>query len=380
MKLSSEKLKGVLPKLSTIKEHMNNHIIVYAIIGLTLVFVAVAIMFGLSKKNLKKTDTKAMNKGLTKVPVKLGSFSIHDGKYDHNLRDYYIMSSYNSCCNGDFNNSYVDYEPLKMVIRRGARVLDFEVYSVNDETVIAAGPTDNYYMKGTYNSLPFSEVMAKVNSYAFSHGTCPNAEDPLFLHFRIKSKKPHVYEDMTKAFYQHFGSKKLGKEFSYESYGENLGTVPLKTLRNKVIVMCDRSNNMFQNTSFNEYVNISSGSHFLRKLRNYDIQYTHNYKSLIESNKKNMVISMPDLSNDSTNMNVLLHFKYGCQMPCMNFQNMDANLEYYLEHFNKTGSAFVLKPKELRYIPVMMKEPTSQDPKLSYARKVIKKPYFKHEI
>jgi hypothetical protein len=369
-----------LPKYDAIKQHLNNNGIVYAILGLAIVVVIISIVFGFSKMNLNKTDNKAMSKGLERVPVKIGSFSTHDGNYEHKLRDYYVMSSYNSCCNGDFNNSYVDYEPLKMVIRRGARVLDFEVYSVNDETVIAAGPTDNYYMKGTYNSLPFAEVMSKVNSYAFSHGTCPNAEDPLFLHFRIKSKKPHVYEDMTKSIYQTFLHRKLGNEYSYESHGENLGLVPLKDLRGKVVIMCSRANNMFEKTPLNEYVNIASGSQFLRELRNYDVQYTHNFKDLIETNKKNMVISMPDLSNDSTNMQVLLHFKYGCQMPCMNFQNMDSNLEYYLEYFNKTGSAFVLKPKELRYIPVMMKEPTPQDPKLSYARRVIKKPYFKHEI
>lgn len=369
-----------LPKYEELKQHLNSNGIVYAIFGIGIALIILVIVFSFSKMKLKDSDNKSMSSGLQKVPVKIGSFSVHDGKYGHNLRDYYVMSSYNSCCNGNFNNSYVDYEPLKMVIRRGARVLDFEIYSVEDKTVIAAGPTDNYYMKGTYNSLPFADVMTKVNSYAFSHGTCPNADDPLFLHFRIKSKKPHVYDDMTKSLYQTFAHRKLGNEYSYESHGENLGLVPLQELRGKVIIMCSRANNMFEKTPLNEYVNIASGSEFLRELRNYDVQYTHNYKDLIETNKKNMAISMPDLSNSDSNMPVLTHIKYGCQMPCMNFQNMDSNLQFYLEYFNKVGSAFVLKPDELRYIPVRMKTPTQQDPKLSYARRVIKKPYFKHEI
>ena len=75
--------------------------------------------------------------------------------------------------------------------------------------------------------------MNMVNSYAFSHGTCANANDPLFLHFRIKSKKPHVYDDMTKTFYQTFKNRKLGNEYSYESQGENLGLVPIKDLQGK---------------------------------------------------------------------------------------------------------------------------------------------------
>ena len=90
--------------------------------------------------------------------------------------------------------------------------------------------------------------------------------------------------------------------------------------------MCSRENNMFATTPLNEFVNIASGSQFLRELRNYDVQYTHNYNELIDSNKKNMAITMPDLAPTDVNMPVSLHLKYGCQMPCMNFQNNDSNL------------------------------------------------------
>jgi len=370
-----------LPKIpDAVKQHLNNHGVLYFVLALCVIIVIIASLYGISKSQLKGTNNKNMSKHLESVPVKIGNFNVNDGNYHHNVRDYYIMSSYNSCCGGNFINSYVDYEPLKMVIRRGARVLDFEIYSVDNKTVVAASPTENFYTKGTYNSLPFDEVMDMVNSYAFSHGTCPNANDPLFLHFRIKSKKPHVYDDMTKALYQTFKHRKLGNEYSYESNGENFGLVPLKDIQGKVVFMCSRANNMFEKTPLNEYINIASGSEFLREMRNYDIEYTHNSKDLIQTNKKNMVISMPDLNPTDKNMPVLIHFKYGCQMPCMNFQNMDTNLQYYLEYFNKKGSAFALKPAELRYIPVEMKQPTPQDPKLSYARRVIKKPYFKHEI
>ena len=287
--------------------------------------------FTLSKANKLNNNNVVMSQTLDAIPVTLSSFNDNDGNYHHNLRDYYIMSSYNSCCGGNFQNSFVDYKPLKMVIARGARVLDFEVYSVKNKTVIAASDSDNYYQKGTYNSLPFADVMNKIDVYAFSGSTCPNPNDPLFLHFRIKSKQPHVYTDMTKALYQTFVNKKLGKEYAYEYGGENLGLVPLKDLKGKVIIMCSRENNMFETTPLNEYVNITSGSQFLRELRNYDVQYTHNFNELIDSNKKNMAITMPDLAPTDANMPVSLHLKYGCQMPCMNFQNVDSNLQYYLK-------------------------------------------------
>ena len=82
---------------------------------ITVIFIS---MYSISKKHLKGTNNSNMSKSLDTIPVKISSFNTNDGNYQHNLRDYYIMSSYNSCCGGNFTNSYVDYEPLKMVIRR----------------------------------------------------------------------------------------------------------------------------------------------------------------------------------------------------------------------------------------------------------------------
>ena len=106
------------------------------------------------------------------------------------LRDYYIASSYNSCCAGDFQDGYVSLPPLREVIRQGARVLDFALYQVDNDVVVGAGPTDSDNIKGTYNSLPLGGndgILNTINKYAFSH-PCPNPTDPLFINFRIKSR------------------------------------------------------------------------------------------------------------------------------------------------------------------------------------------------
>ena len=101
----------------------------------------------------------------------------------------------------DFQDDYVSLVPLKEVIFHGARVLDFEVFSVDDAIVVAASPNDSFYIKGTYNSLPLGGpkgVLSYVNSHAFAGGTCPNPEDPLFIHLRIKSDKKNIYDKLTK--------------------------------------------------------------------------------------------------------------------------------------------------------------------------------------
>lgn len=359
----------------------NPKVLGYIVLGIVIVALIVGyVIFTNNVKSGKNKGTTSMTSSLKNYPNRINNFSSSDERYTHNLRDYYIMSSYNSCCNSDFQGTHVDKNALLEVIKRGARVLDFEIYSVNGKTVIAASPNQSIYQKGTYNSLPFSETMENINDWAFSQALCKNYNDPLFLHFRIKSKQPHVYSDMVDVLYKNFGSRKLGKEYNYQNGNRNLGKVPLAQLQGKVIIMCNADNDMFINTPattpLNEFVNIASNSAFLRQLRDYDVKFGPNINELTEFNKKNMSITMPDLRVSDTNMNAATHRNYGCQMACMNFQSNDSYLENYIKYFNTVGHAFVLKPKDQRYIVTTLKTPPKQDPKLSFATKEVKKPYY----
>lgn len=346
-----------------------------------LIIAVVLIVLYINNQLTKKTrNTASMKEDLSIVENYISNMNGNDATYQHNLRDYYIMSSYNSCCNGEFENGFVSTDALIQVIKRGARVLDFEIYSVDNNTVVAASPSNNYYQKGTYNSIPFSSVIDVVDSYAFSASTAPNFNDPLFLHFRIKSNNSHVFDDMAKVISSSLANHKLPKKYNYESNGENIGAEPIRNFMSKVIIVVDRTNNMYKNSKLDELINLTSGSLFLQSLRDYDVRFTPSATELMNANKKNMTISMPDLHASDTNMAPDIHQKMGCQMVCMNFQNVDSHLIYYLEEFNANGSAFILKPEALRYIPIMAKTPTKQDPSLSYAPREVKKPYFRHVI
>lgn len=359
----------------------SDYFLTYFLIGLLIITIFSIVYYVNNEMKKKDTNNSYMKNTLDNVDINIVSINQNDPNYQNNLRDYYIMSSYNSCCNGSFSNSFVDYEPLKQVILKGARFLDFEVYSVNGETVIAASPTDNFFHKGTYNSLPFAKVMNLILNYAFTASTSPNFNDPLFLHFRIKSKEPSVYENMTKTLQNTFRKRLLDASYGNEYKGQNFGNVPLKSLLGKVIIVCDRSSNaMYEKTSLFPLVNMSSGSIFLQSRRNYDIVYAPNFQELINSNKKNMCISYPDLSENNDNVSSALHMKYGIQCICMNFQNVDSNLIYYLEQFNRQRSGFILKPKELRYVPVTVEKPKTQDPKVSFASKKVSSDYYNFKV
>ena len=67
-------------------------------------------------------------------------------------------------------------------------------------------------------------------------------------------------------------------------------------------------------------------------------------------------------------------------MVALSLQSYDSSLEFYNELFDKAGSAFVLKPLELRYIPVTIPVPPPPNPALSYEKRDIKSDYYNFTI
>ena len=169
----------------------------------------------------------------------------------------------------------------------------------------------------------------------------------------------------------------MDARFSYEGRKmddgetENLTLVPLKELMGKVIIMAYQENDNYKdmNNSFYELVNLGSNSLYFRQLRNHDIQYASNADTLKEENKSSLALTMPDWSDLNNNVKIVLHHTLGCQMVCMNYQNMDRNMKYYLKFFNEEGSAFVPKPAYLCKKNTKLTCPTPPDEKLSFKAK-----------
>lgn len=312
----------------------------------------------------------------------IGGINTRNAMHKHLLRDYYIKSSYNSCCGGSVEKDFVDMVPLTETIKQGARLLDFEIYSKEGEPVVAAGPDPTpdgkYCLKGTYNSLPLQNVLQRVRILAFSGRTAPNPDDPLFLSFRIKTNNRNIYPIMAKKIGNTFRGMFLGPKYRYEGKDNRNGkgvlpNVPLLNLRRKVIIFVDDPNNNYRGTEFWSYVNISGKSKdgtsmpFFKTYRNYDIVQAYDPKSIKEENKKFLAITMPDFSKVTENPPAAIHHSYGSQFVMMNYSVLDANMEYYLNFFNSKGSAFVLKPDHLRYFERKIAPPAPQKKELSYA-------------
>jgi hypothetical protein len=308
-----------------------------------------------------------------------------DKRYQEKLRDYYIKSSYNSCSTGQFQNDWVNLCALENVIKQGCRCLDFEVYEVDGKAVVATSNSTRFTEKGTYNSLSIDSVIKTISekavTYSMSSEYCPNPFDPLFLHFRIKTNKIEVYDDIADALVKYLDSKLLSNEHSYENKGKNLGSEPLSSLLGKVIIMVDKiESNHIRATKMEELVNIMGNSAFLHSLSYNDIIHTPDMDEMIDYNKKNMTIGYPNLSYQAKNYNSSIVMQYGVQMPAMCFQTKDSFLTAYNTLFEQTGYAFLLKPLKLRYVPVTVEEAPPIDPNLSYGYKEHKTNYYNFNL
>ena len=283
------------------------------------------------------------------------------------LRNFYIKTAVNCCCLGEWKNNYVDTVALKSAISQGYRCLDFEIYSDNNKPVVAASTKPSFYYKETYNSILFLDAMTTLSQNAFTKA--PNGTDPLFINLRIKSNNTKIIPDIVAAINTQFGDRLLGADYNYLYGGNNLGQMPISGLMGSVIIMADLSNPMCTDKDLPlfQIINIGSNSPFLHQLQyEMGVKNTPDMDALIDFNKKNMSIVFPD-DPFKENINFNVASAFGCQFIGMMTQLKDISLEIYNKAFNDNGSAFILKPPELCYQPIVLETPPPQNPALSLA-------------
>jgi|APCry1669192700_1035426.scaffolds.fasta_scaffold02161_2 hypothetical protein len=361
-----------LSKLQNLSQNFQSYIILAFIFIVIIIFIIYTIYLA----RLENTECNYMNTIYSSVDGNIKSISANDPDCSGNLYDYYIKTAYNACSGGNYKNDYVNICNLKAILKQGVRCVDFEIYSIDNNPVVATSTVDDYYVKETFNSVTFSSVMSVISNYAFSGGTCPNPTDPLIIHLRIQSTNQTMYTNLANIF-KSYDSIMLGKEYSYENSGINLGALPLLSFKNKIILIVDKTNNSFlQNEDLLEYINITSNSAFVRKYTYYDIKNNPDVQELTEYNKKNMTIVLPDNTVNPQNPSSLLCRVYGCQMIAMCYQSVNNYLEENTLFFDTCSYAFCLKPINLRYEPVTIPIPIPQNPQYSYATRNSSTDYY----
>jgi len=347
------------------------------IIGLIIIIILGGLAYIVYMGSLQTRECDAIN---LLYPSIDGNLRAIDSDCSGNLYDYYIKTAFNCCCGGANKNDFVNICNLKAIIKQGVRCLDFEIYNIGGDPYVAASTSDSYYVKETYNSVKFSDVMDTINNYAFSGGACPNPTDPLIIHLRLKSTNQDMYTSLSNIF-KSYTDIMLGKDYSFENEGQNLGATPIQDLKGKVILIIDKTNNAFlDNPDLMEYVNLTSNSVFMRALQYTDVKNTPDLTELQEFNAKNMTIALPDTGINPPNPSGIICREAGCQMVAMRYQYSDSYLEENAIFFDEAGYAFALKPDNLRYEQVTIPDPEPQNPDYSYDTRTASTDYYSFDF
>jgi hypothetical protein len=369
-------LNSALSGISNMKDDFISNMI----LGFILFIVILMIVYIIYLTKLSSRECSYMNDMYGTLNGNIRSINANDPDCSGNLNEYYIKTAYNACSGGSYKNDVVNICNLKTALKQGVRGLDFEIYSIDNKAVVATSTADNYYIKETYNSVDFSDVMNTIQNYAFSGSTAPNFTDPILIHLRFMSNNQSMYTNLA-TLLKSYDSILLGKEYSYETAGHNLGGEPLLNFMNKVILIFDRSNTAFlENKDLMEYVNMTSNSIFMRAYSYYDVKNNPDLDELTEYNKKNMTIVFPDSGSNPPNPNGVLAQDSGCQMIAMRYQVVDNYLLQNTAFFDNCTYAFCLKPQDLRYQPVIIPEATPQDPALSYATRNVTTDFYSFDF
>lgn len=360
--------------------NLNEEMASYIIYGIILIVLIAMIMYIIYISRLRQSNCNRMNDLYTTLNGSIRPINSNDPDCKYKFSEYYMKTAYNACSGGSYRNDFVDICNLKSVLRQGVRCLDFEIYSINNKPCVATSTGTDYYVKETFNYVNFLDVMETIKNYAFSGSTAPNNTDPIVIHFRFMSNNQKMFENLA-TLLQSYDSLLLGKEYSFESYGKNLGDTPLLDFMNKIIIIANRSNTAFiENEALMEYINMTSGSIFMRALPYFEVKNSPDMDELRDFNRRNMTIVFPDNGINPPNPSGILCREAGCQMVAMRYQYVDDFLNENNMFFDEGAYAFVLKPERLRYKPVEIKEATPQNPELSYQTREFKTDYYSFNI
>jgi hypothetical protein len=373
---SKDPINNIINMVRNIKEDVIS-IFIYIVI---IIIIILVILYVFRIKNLNNKECNFLTDIYGTLDGHIRPLNLNDNACKYKFLDYYIKTAYNCCSGGSYKNDFVSVCALKNVLKQGVRGLDFEIYSIDNKPVIATSTEASYYIKETFNYVDFEDALKTIINYAFSGSTAPNPTDPIIIHLRIKSNNQKIYTALGKLFLT-YDRYFLGKEFSFENQGKNLGLMPLLDMCGKIVVIVDRINTAFlENNQFLEYVNMTSDSIFMRALSYYDIKFSPDLSELVDYNKKAMSISFPDKGVNPSNPNAMIIREAGCQMIAMRYEYIDNYLEENTAFFDESGYAFVLKPARLRYIPVTNPTPTAQEKDYSYATRNYTTDYYSFNI
>jgi len=282
---------------------------------------------------------------------------------DNLLTDYNVAGSGYSILAAKTVYSYVTADALTKVVDAGARILDLHVYDVGKVPVVGIADEKTKKML-TYNTVPFEDCCVAIANSAFK------TSSPFILSIVFHTDDTVILNKCSDILKNTLRKFMLDSSYSYQR--KNIALEPICNLLNKLVIV---SGEHHKGNGMDELVNISWSSSLCRRLTYTQAAQTYDHDELIEYNRRNITLVVPDLDTASmANQSAEICFGYGCQWVLMNYGSLDNAMEIYTGRF--VDSSFTVKPEELRYKPVTYKAPPPQNQNVSFQPKRMTSPLF----
>lgn len=274
--------------------------------------------------------------------------------------DYYMAASSYSVFPGKKIYDYISDQIIPLVIRAGARLVELDIYVDGNNKPVVGLKNEKIGFDYTSNTVPFEACCISIINTAFNTITSPVSSDPFVLSLVFHTDKTDVLDACAQILKDTCRGHMLGESYGYQR--KNIATEPICNLQNKLVIV---SGGNFKGTMMDELVNLSWTSSNLRRLTYTQASQPHDSEELINFNRNNITIVVPDVGEDLVNYNPQILFTYGCQWIMMNYGSIDSMMELYIAEFQR--NSVVLKPEGLRPLkPKEYAKPTLPDPDLSF--------------
>ena len=391
--IQSNLVSNILIKIT---DDSNKQLRMYIMIAIPIIGI---LCFLLYKYNFSSRATSVIAKmgyatdlNLTPIPQ---CYQV-DLKYQYKLCDYYINSSFMTPCVGNQHYDYVSNDMIKEVIQSGARYIQIPICESDvGENALPVVATAVYGQRviTSLNNLEIKSVLKIIRATAFKINN-KQINYPLIIHLILNTNNAFTLGVLADNIQEILSdvlivvSKYINIPIFLEKLCNLLGKIIIiatpEYIGSKLEPYIVPTNKLFEIYHFSEiepinmpndtvYKNLynqklsskaQTQSNKLFKSKYKTIEYIVdnadtigaeilNDKNILNNitcfNKVGMTIVKPLYPEDviSNNYNTDEAIYYGCQIPAMNFQTNDINLQNYLLIFKE--SSFRLKPDSLRF-------------------------------
>jgi hypothetical protein len=280
---------------------------------------------------------------------------------EYRLCDFYAASSSYSVFPGAEVYDYVSDSVLPLAIKAGVRLVELDIYSdVNDQPVVGL-KNQKLGVDYAYNTVSLDACCVSIANNAFNSISSPVSSDPFILSLVFHTDKTKTINAAAEILKTTCRAQMLGPEYSYSR--KNLAIEPVCNLQSKLIIVSGGGG--IKGTLMEELINLSWSTSHLRRMTYTQASQPHDHDELVDYNRNNITMVVPDIGEDLVNSNPQILFTFGCQWNMMNYGSIDNMMELYIGEFQE--NSMVLKPAALRpLVPKKYTKPQLPDPAVSY--------------